>query len=283
VNIFVKSRFILYIVLFAILLFPTDRGVGAVTLKYFEVSWDAATQQVKLRWETASELDNLGFQVRRKVSGSGGVFEVVRLCAKSSGCTESEKVDFVSAESTIVGKLYGDYYDGDVQRGVSYTYQLIAVDTNQNSEVAETKTVTVPPSTGTTQPTSTTAAPTSTPGQNVPRRTPTAVIPTNTVRVISPTPLPQPTATMDVATETSEPTPTTTEQSIPTLPLPSITLIFPDTPTPFIEVASETPLVGTVPQNASWFTPSRLLVIGMIVFVWVILGGGFIFALRKIE
>lgn len=271
---------------------PQGRVWSVVTLKYFDVQWDESTQQVILRWETASELDNLGFQVERKVTGSAEDFTLVRLCNKSSGCTDSEKTDFASASGDTIGKLYGDYFDNEVQRGISYTYQLIAIDTSQREEVAETKTIVI---SGQPIPTNASTSPavvlsptlTNTPRQNNPnpRRTPTPIPPTATLRIVQSTATPLPATMLQEPTDTPEPSPTETptELLIPTLPLPSITLIFPDTPTPQIELPTETPAAGTIPQNATWFTPSRLLVIGLIVMVWVILGGWFIFALRKIQ
>ncbi len=297
-----KRRWFFYCLIFVLVawLHPAKTGFGAVTLKYFDVSWDDTAQQVKLRWETATELDNLGFQVKRKVTGSAGGFTVVKLCPKSTGCTESEKEEFIFAEGGTMGRLYGDYFDSEIQPLVSYTYQLIAIDTSQREEIAETKTIITsnqPPSTGSpipspTQSPSATSSPTSTfptatPRQNNPnpRRTPTPIPPSPTTRIVLPTDTPLPSSTMEVNVTVNEPEPSATLEAlgIPTLPMPSITLIYPDTPTPELEVIAETPEAGSLPQNATWFTPSRLLVIGLVVLVWTILGGWFVFALRKIQ
>lgn len=292
-----RSLFLFFIIFLVAFLSP-QRGLSAVTLKYFDVQWDGVTQQVKIRWETATELDNLGFQVRRKITGSSGNFVVVKLCAKASGCTESEKEDFIFAGGDALGKLYGDYFDDDIQGGISYTYRLIAIDTSQREEIAETKTVftsgqTSPiasPTSGslftaTSTVTATSLSPTSTPRQGNPQRTPTPVSPSPTVRIVQPTATEAPSSFLQEPTTTPEPLPTETpvELVIPTLPLPSITLIFPNTPTAPIETPMETPEGGTIPQNATWFTPSRLFVIGLIVFIWIMLGGWFVFALRKIQ
>ena len=290
-----KQRWIFGAILLAIIAisFPSLQAFGAVTLKYFEVSY--VSNRVKLRWETATELDNLGFMVKKKITGSSESFQTVKLCAKATPCSETEKQEFIFAEGDIFGQTYGDFFDDDIQPGTSYTYQLIAVDTGQREEVAETKTVftsdeTAPAvtktSTVTATLTPTNPPPTATPLQgnpNPPRtRTPT---PTATMRLIQPTATPLPAAISQPPTEVPSPTATETDAEliIPTLPLPSITLVFPDTPTPELVAPTETPQVGTIPQNATWFTPSRLLVIGLIVMVWVILGGWFVFALRKIQ
>lgn len=266
------------------------RTYGAVTLKYFQVSYEA--NRVKLRWETATELDNLGFMVRKKITGSSGGFETVKLCAKATVCNNTEKQQFIFAGGENIGQTYGDYFDDEIQPGKSYTYQLIAVDTSQREEVADTKTVVtsdqlVPTDTttnGSPTVTITNRPPTTTPRQgNPPRtRTPTS---TATMRLLQPTPTPLPTATSQLPTEVPELTITETiaELVIPTLPLPSITLVFPDTPTPPLQAPTETPQAGSIPQNATWFTPSRLFVIGLIVMVWVILSGWFVFSLRKIQ
>lgn len=292
----VKLRWIFSAILLIIIAvhFSVIRTFGAVTLKYFQVSYEA--NRVKLRWETATELDNLGFVVRKKITASSVDFETVKLCAKATLCNESEKVDFVFAEGGNIGQIYGDYFDDDIQTGQSYTYQLIAIDTSQREEVAETKTVVTsnqPVLTETTTSVSPTATgtnspPTATPRQGNPNprrtRTPTPT-PTATMRLLQPTPTPLPSATSQPPTEVPEPevTETVAELIIPTLPLPSITLVFPDTPTPYLEAPTETPQAGSISQNATGFTPARLLVIGLIVMVWGILGGWFIFALRKIQ
>ncbi|PWH17222.1 MAG: hypothetical protein DDG59_08265 [Anaerolineae bacterium] len=282
-----KRRWVFIVIFFLLImgLFPGIRAYSAVTLKYFDVSWEASTQRVKLRWETASELDNLGFQVRRKLSGSTGTFEVVKLCNKATRCSESELEEFIFAEGTTAGKLYGDYYDDNVQAGESYTYQLIAIDTSNQEEVAQTKTIattnqTTPTFTVTSVPPTSTSRPAN--PNRARTRTPT---PTATVRLVLPSATPFPTETFQPPTDTPAPTLTETQSEllIPTLPLPSITLVFPDTPTPMLEAPTQTPVAGTIPQTATWFTPARLLVIGLIVMVWVILGGWFIFALRKIQ
>ena len=292
-----RSLFLFFIIFLISFLSP-QRGLSAVTLKYFDVQWDGVTQQVKIRWETATELDNLGFQVRRKITGSSGSFGVVKLCAKASGCAQNEKEEFIFAGGDTLGRLYGDYFDNEIQGGISYTYQLIAIDTSQREEIAETKTVftsgqtnsTASPTSGslftaTSTVTATSLSPTSTPRQGNPQRTPTPVSPSSTVRIVQPTATPAIGTLLQESTVTPEPLPTETpvELVIPTLPLPSITLIFPNTPTAPIETPMETPEVGTIPQNANWFTPSRLFVIGLIVFIWIILGGWFVFALRKIQ
>jgi hypothetical protein len=281
-----KQRWIFSVILIAsfAIFVPALRASGAVTLKYFEVSY--VSNRVKLRWETATELDNLGFMVRKKNTGSSGVFETVKLCAKATMCNEAEKQDFIFAGGSNIGQTYGDFFDDDIQPNTSYTYQLIAIDTSQREEIAETKTVVTFNQPSSASPTSVSFPTTATPRQgnpNPPRtRTPT---PTATVRVLQPTPTSLPSATPLPPTEIPVPTATETvaELIIPTLPLPSITLVFPDTPTPYLEVPTETPQAGTIPQNATWFTPSRLLVIGLIIMVWVILGGWFVFALRKIQ
>jgi hypothetical protein len=289
-----KQRWIFGAILLAIIaiFFPALQAFGAVTLKYFEVSY--VSNRVKLRWETATELDNLGFLVKKKITGSSESFQTVKLCAKATPCSETEKQEFIFAEGGNFGQTYGDFFDDDIQPGTSYTYQLIAVDTSQREEVAETKTVVITGTTPAVTATSTVTAtliptnppPTATPRQgnpNPPRtRTPTL---TATIRLIQPTATLLPTATSQPPTEIPAPTATETDAEliIPTLPLPSITLVFPDTPTPELVAPTETPQAGSIPQNATWFTPSRLLVIGLIVMVWVILGGWFVFALRKIQ
>ncbi|MCS7247279.1 MAG: hypothetical protein NZ840_03460 [Anaerolineales bacterium] len=297
-----KGRLVLLLILPLLLsLWPLQRVWSAVRLKSFTIEWDANSQQVKLRWETATELDNLGFQVRRKASGSPEGFVTVRLCEKASGCTGSEKLDFIFAGGEAIGRSYGDYYDNEVQKGVSYIYQLIAVDTAQREEIAGEKTVftsnpeipTGSPTGGLTLSPTASITPTGVPptspsrsgGSNV-RRTPTPTLsPTPTLRPVLPSPSPLPSVTPQPLPIITEPTPTEAESefAIPTLPLPDITLIFPNTPTLPFAFSTETPQVGSVSQSAVRFALSRLLALGLVVMAWVVLGGWFLFTLRKIQ
>jgi hypothetical protein len=207
---------------------------------------------------------------------------------------------------TVSGYLYKNIYDINVESGKEYFYRLVAVDagnqeerftpvpsstaTQSGSISTKTPTRTATPTITATGSQSSTITPTKT-------RTPTRIsgsrtkIPAGTQSSnASATPTfqqsiksatPQGSENQNSATPIQEEnTPTPTDFGIPTVPMPSITLIFPDTATaePMITV---TPAAGTIPDNANWFTHQRLVVLGIIAFIWVVLGGWFFVTIRK--
>ena len=64
------------------------------------------------------------------------------------------------------------------------------------------------------------------------------------------------------------------------IPFPTIALEF---PYPAGEVVPTLPSLSRISPGISWFTPTRLLFILFVIFIWVFLGGWYYFSLRRIE
>jgi hypothetical protein len=87
----------------------------SVTLASFQA--EAAEQEIVVAWETASELNNLGFNVYRGTSATG---EAVQL-----------NEEMIPSQAPGSGEgFYYEYLDTDVQPGVTYYYWLEDVDAN---------------------------------------------------------------------------------------------------------------------------------------------------------
>ena len=99
---------------------PLRNKATAVTLLYFVA--EPTAQGIRLRWETAEEIDNYGFLLRRSTTG--------RLeDAQDIGA-------FIPAQGygTYGGARY-QYLDTVVTPGQRYTYWLVDVDVNGNETV----------------------------------------------------------------------------------------------------------------------------------------------------
>jgi hypothetical protein len=187
--------FLLLILLTALPLLSVQASVG---LLYFRAV--AGPDFIMLEWETAQELDNLGFNLYRGLTGDFD--QAVKL--------NSSLIPGQTGDAT--GAFY-QWPDNNVEIGVQYTYWLEDVDINSNSTVHDPVTATagggstiptVPPpggggnNTATPTPSRTptwTPSPTTQSGATAaPTRTPTR------------TPIPQPTSS------NSNPTPTTAPQ-----------------------------------------------------------------------
>ena len=137
------------------------RALAAVTLVSFTAT--GGDGQVLLEWETATEIENVGFFVHRSTAEVG---EYVRISP------------FIPSEAGgIIGAEYS-YLDQDVQNGTTYYYKLESVATDGSSELYGP--ISATPG---VQPTAT--APATTTATATPPPPPTA----------TPTPFPWPTAT----------------------------------------------------------------------------------------
>ena len=288
-----------FILLFALLLpafmLVQTRARAAVTLVYFRAS--GVSNGVLLEWETASELDNLGFFVNRSLS-------------QNSGYTRASEFIQASGDPLLGG--YYQYTDTSALNGTTYWYKLEAIDIQSNSELYDppvsviagtnrtatpTRTATVTASglqTRTATPTARTRTPTATSTSRGRSRTPTPTRtnPNPSAPTISgfqqPTQQPAASPMVDqeqpatgVLTDTLG-NPITGTATL--IPLPEITMQFPsasiDNP------AIPTPLTmppARVSELIKWVTPTRVLFIIFIVFVWLFLGGWFYSTLRRLE
>lgn len=177
--------FMLPLVLLAM---AVETGWASVTLVSFDVEW--AGDRVRVTWETASEVDNIGFYVLRSEQEGGGYQRVTEL---------------IPSEGDLVGTAY-EWIDSGAAPDKAYYYKLEDLSASGGSAFAGPVSVPVAATatfTPTPEPTATaTPLPSSTPTATAtpsPSLTPT-VLPTHT-------PLPSPTAS---ATATIPPTPTST-------------------------------------------------------------------------
>jgi len=125
-------------------------ALAAVDLVSFEAIPEVT--QIRITWETASEIDMLGFYVQRALAEAG-------------------PYDRISALIPAVGDFGGARYehvDTDVQTGVTYYYRLEAVEITGHSVFYDPVSATILP------PTTATPTPTTTPG---PGPSPTSTVP----------------------------------------------------------------------------------------------------------
>lgn len=277
---------------------------AAVTLMYFRAVLEG--DRMKFTWETATEPGNVGFYIERSENGVEDYEQIMVLgtdisvddCDSTGGTmsTEGCLTNFIFAQgNSVSGHLYQNIYDTNIESGKIYYYRLVAIDQSNNEErytpqpnVTATNNATP---TKTIAAGSNTATPTRTPTKTRTSRTANSSgiqasktntsLPAQPLRTSTPTQI-NVNATVTPGEPVVENTPTPTEFEIPTVPLPSITIIFPDSPTPTIE-ATLAPAAGSVPDNAGWFTPQRIAVLGIIAFIWIVLGGWFFMTIRKIQ
>jgi hypothetical protein len=237
--------------LLASLAVGTEIGQAAVTLVSFEVEW--VGDQVRLTWETASEVDNIGFYVVRR-EGEAGDFERV--------------TDLIPSEGDIIGGFY-EWIDGDIVPGTVYYYLLEDVSATGFSGYAGPVS-TAPEATATFTPTATfTSTPTPTPTAS-PTATstpsPTATVTPSSTPSMTITPSPSATSTMtpkpsSAATATSQPSatpsatplrPTATQTATPEPSFtPTSTSVTASPPTMTVATATMPPQPSLAPPTAT--------------------------------
>jgi hypothetical protein len=226
-----------------------------VRLDFFEPRVELNT--VVLKWETLAERDTTAFVIQRSLATEQAYQDISpRIEARGSATT---------------GSAY-EYIDRNVQPGLRYYYRLRAFHTNQTQEDFSVVSIVTNPGSAAATLTATnsigflaTATPVQTEGP--------------------PTATPEPTET---PTPTEIPNPTET----PTLaPLPTLNMLFPAltptssptptrTPTPPGEVLPTQPAVLLPTEN---LPPQVELLGGLIILIWLMLGGFLIFYLRRLE
>lgn len=268
---------------------------AAVTLAYFIAQ--GLDNSVRLTWETATELDNAGFYVRRSLLQNGS-FNRISSFIPSRG-------------DSLTGATYV-FTDTNVVLGTLYWYQLETVDFSQNSQyydpvsalpgsAAATQTaIASTPATATQTATATTTAATAT-------RTPTATPqPTSTLAYPGPATSTPPViqATQSGISGTAAPTGVETLSADATssqfgigggdqagstatlIPLPEFTLEFATATPAAVAMAQQGgPQVPPAQSAAAsgWLTPGRLLFLGFILLVWVILGVWFYLSMKRVQ
>jgi hypothetical protein len=280
---------------------------AAIEITSFTAEWDG--DEVRVDWETASELDIAGFYLQRAEALTGSFGRITT---------------FIPAEGDPFSGFYYLYFDDDVTSGRDYWYLLEIVDTDQESEsygpvAALSSTLTPSPTNqgGTTQtpqptqslaPTNTqpiTTQPvvptaTRTPAQSAPTATrgagtaypapstatPGAAQPLTTQQTV------QPLATLPSTTLTIVPTDVLTTSVSLTgtatlIPLPDITLTFPPGGIQIQERGTTTPTQAVARASSGstspWNPTGGVLLISTIVLIWLLLGAWFYLAFRRIE
>ena len=288
-------------------------AIAAVDLvEFIAVSGDGV---VVLQWETATEIDNAGFFIRR----SGQQFGTYDLISS-----------FIPGEGdTVIGALY-EYVDLNVLNGVTYWYKLESVDFDNDTEIYEPPISATPGETSTATPTTTTATetvtPTATQLTNSTTATPTVAQGISPTATETSTPTQTMTATEATATSTRTPEktvalaypPPETSSPMPTIfnftqtlvmletleagtltpgvgltstatliPLPTIAMVFPGIPSPTDsgDILKSPALKEKSPENglARWTNPEQLVLMGMIVLIWILLVGWFFFSMRRMD
>ncbi len=248
---------------------------AAVTLEYFRAT--QKTQGIILEWATVSEPNYEGFYVNRRQPPEVNFSRIISSHTLPQGNDQA-------------GASYV-YTDTLVQDNVTYAYRMEIIYTSGITDTSETITVTY----GLITPTpSLTSTPTGTLRNPTPSRTATRT-PTASARTATPTRTATsrfPTSTRTgagTATITQTPTITNTPTWTATfVPLPKLTLLFPVlTPTP---TSSHTPTItptrpalpGSDPVGKA-FKDSRLVILGgVILLLWVVLGGFLVVYLRRL-
>ncbi len=290
----------------ALLWVSTARPVSAaVSLIYFRAI--EGSGQVRLEWETATELDCFGYYIQRSPS-EDGAYERISPLLPCQG-------------DPLSGWFYF-WIDSAVVNGTTYWYRLEAIDTSQSSDfygpesatpntVINTHTPTSTPN-GTLTPTLTRTATLPATGSPTPSATsaPTDVIirtPTATVLAVvstpggaypapaSPTPPPAggqvgtPTVAIPVPTLPT-PVPTLTQPITPAAPQRALVNITPEFPQGGIVIAGrETPTATPLASESQpavqsgWYPGGAIILTAVLALIWILLGVWFYFSLRQLD
>ena len=258
----------------ALLLLSVSSASAAVTLASFTATGQIG--QVLLEWETASEINNIGFNLWRSTNEMGDYAKL------------NDAIIPSQALGSVIGATYS-YVDADVVAGTTYYYKLESIAADGSSEFhgpvsatpeappTATPTITETPTpspTATEIPTATplpsltaTEIPTATPR---PSRTPTRRPPSSPRATKTPTPTHSPTreptstpipTNIPAPTATSSPTSTALATRAPTTtPLPTLTATRPPTATPPPPTPTTRPPTPSpeVPMAAVTSTPTAL-------------------------
>jgi len=114
-----KKNGIISILIALIALLGASHALAAVTLASFTAA--GGDGQVLLEWETASEINNIGFNLWRSTSQAGGYVRLNAWLIPSK------------ALGSVVGADY-DYTDREVINGTTYYYKLESIATDGSSE-----------------------------------------------------------------------------------------------------------------------------------------------------
>lgn len=235
---------------------------------------------VILLWETATELDNVGYFINRSNQQNGTYERINENIIPSRG-------------DGLTGDEY-EYRDSDVVNGNEYWYRLESIDSGQQSQFSEPVPA-VPGATATPSPSvtvvspptatsdlSATASTTSIPDNTL---TPTSAAgsqPTVTPALPGSTPYPGPATSTNNPGSPADTTGTTLalenqQAGTATLvPFPTVTIRFPATNTPERFTFGQAQNGITPEEDSSSSGIVRLWPLGMLVFIWIIIGVWFL-------
>ena len=272
--------------------------------------------EIDLVWETASELGNSGFYIDRSTSLTG---TKERILVYLPGVDTAQ--DFIYTTSDGLTDTLYEASDRNVSDNVIYYYWVESVPTSGSTTFSPSQSATTLVDTTSTVTAASTATPTATPTGTLtpnPAITSTGTVtpggPTNTptpTMIASPTLTRAPTLTPNYSLQATTPplplntwtplpvtpgtivpivpTETATLTSTPTLaPLPSITLLFPlvtDTGTPTLaDPASPVQSINNSSSSSqnTGMSPDVILLIGVIILIWILLGAFLYFYIRHI-
>ena len=112
------------VVVAAVLMTAPRRAAASVTLNYFRAAWQADLETVVITWQTATELNTVGFIVQRSTSPTTGFVDI------------TEMVPAVG--DLLSGWTYDAVVDDPLELtiGVTYWYRLVVINTSPpNDEI----------------------------------------------------------------------------------------------------------------------------------------------------
>jgi hypothetical protein len=112
-----------FVVVALVLMFAPRPAAASVTLNYFRVQWKADLATVAITWQTATELNVVGFIVQRSTSPTTGFVDITAVIP--------------AVGDQLTGGTYGPVADNplDLTPGVIYWYRLMVINTAPPNDV----------------------------------------------------------------------------------------------------------------------------------------------------
>lgn len=107
-----------------VLLSTTPRAVASVTLNYFRATWQPDLETVVIEWQTATELNTIGFIVQRSTSPTSGFVDITEVIPAVGDQLSGWTYDPVADDPTTI------------VLGTTYWYRLIVINSSPpNDEI----------------------------------------------------------------------------------------------------------------------------------------------------
>lgn len=266
-----------------LLVWNTQPALAGALIVYFSAT--PQDGQVLLEWETASEISIDGFYINRSLTQNGDYTRVSTLILDEGG--------------SQAGAIY-QFYDTGVTNGVVYWYLLEVVNQDQSTEYF-TPAISVMPisQTRTVTPTGTITVVATSTGSGTPTITATAtrtLTPTATLALSSmpDTPIattlpsyPEPDTQASASALNETVLSNGLEATATLIPLPEISMIFPTQARDLTGdvrsgIGENAQSLNSVKDRQTTIVRS-IIYMGVIIFVWAILVGGYFFSTRRIN